>query len=339
MVVDRQDQLSIILAMHIFAFIVLASLLIYFLHYEYGKFGKNWRRVFQNNFIRVTLLGDFAVLLNSIVYIVRFCTHFGFAAQELTTEQDSILIFLCSVIVLLGCLAHVCLLYLRTKGLFERNKRLLKFMQTMALCFVICSSLAMICGIGSLIPSSATDILSFLYTMFSGLYAISMCLMDFVTSIRFAIYVKKYGKGLKAQAFAERTTKSTGIVARFGILISPIALLSTGMFIFERSLTDDVTQEWISVFVIWGLYSVASLWTIMKIKLDNNNSESEGDTPKVKMTQAGFQGERPNPRSPNGSLSHPLMEATNGSFPKIADYDDLEKTTGSGTALKNQSVL
>jgi hypothetical protein len=305
--IDREQQLYIILTMHFIAFTTVFLIVMYFLNFEYNKYAQNWNRVFQNKFVKVTMIGSTTVLVNSVLYFEYLFTHYGYLWYRLNAEQEAGLLFACSFIVLVAAFAHVTLLFLRTKGLFETNKLLMNFMKIMIISFLVCSTLAMVTGIAVLIPNPMYSAWRFAFTMFSGLYGISLSLVDAVTSISFALYVKNVGKGLKSQRFADKTTRSTWIVAQFGMVLSITSLGTVVIYIIERNLSDEMTQEWLFAFIIWGVSFVSILWTVMKIQLDKLTEDVEVQQVKMSHT-ADSQLDMMRMGSPNASISQPLME-------------------------------
>jgi hypothetical protein len=300
-------QLSLILALHFISFISVVLLMAYFLYFEYVKFGNVCTRILENKFVRFTLIGSFSILSGAILYFEYFFSHYGLSSnRSMTNEQEAVLLFVYSMVGLGACLSHVCLLYLRTKGIFETNKILMKFMQIMTFAFLIFLVLSMATGIGVLIPSPANSQFNTAFTLFTGGYGISMSLLDIVTTVSFARYVRDIGKNLKAQTYADKTIRSTQIVARFGIGLSTTSLVTVIGYIVERSVNDEMTKEFIFVFVVWGFTLVSLLWTIMKIQLDRISND--GEPPRVKMSKAGSDIEQGNPRTPVGSISQPLID-------------------------------
>jgi hypothetical protein len=334
MSLGRHDQFSLILILHCLPIILLTSILVYFLHFEYCKFGKDWKRVFENRFIRATAIGCATLILNSLVFIQHFMTHYGvFSSYRMTAEQDAIVLFVCCFIILIACFAHIYLLYLRTKGIFEGNKHLMRFMKIMVRAIFVFSTLAMATGIGELIPNNpAFGTFRNLFSLSSGLYALCTAMVDIATSISFARYVHELSKGLKGQRFADRTTRSTFIVARYGMIISPIAFASVVIYILERIQTDSLNQEWIFVFTIWGLYCVAILWTVMKLQLDRNNEDVE--SPKVKLTRQSLEN-HPHMKSLTGTLSQPLIEVPGARILQSAEQEFVERSPNDSLSQQN----
>eukprot|EP00475_Leptophrys_vorax_P010638 TRINITY_DN17227_c0_g1_i1.p1 TRINITY_DN17227_c0_g1~~TRINITY_DN17227_c0_g1_i1.p1 ORF type:complete len:301 (-),score=41.93 TRINITY_DN17227_c0_g1_i1:24-926(-) len=253
-----------------------AVLPVYFTCLQYRKLDSSLKGLWANKFVRFTLIGAIAVLSNSIFYFGYYFSHFRLTTVIVTTETESICLFLGTCSIFAAISAHISLLYMRTKGLFTAAKNALLIFMAIIMGIFFCSGLTgIICEAMLLSPTTTpfSGQLNTVFTVCSTVYSFSIALLDTTTTICFGSFVRQTtseGSISPNQQYLQTRNISMQIIAKSGVGVSLCALITVLIFISERLVTGgDVLKESLYLVCIIGMMTVPSLWITMKIRLDN----------------------------------------------------------------------
>jgi hypothetical protein len=265
-------QLVAIAVVHIVELLLLSFFIVRFIVVEVEHHG--FSKLLRNIFVLTTIFGSVSSLAFMISYLFYFLPFSGLISPGLTWPEFQAVVGFCYIFMFLAVDAHILLLYLRTGAVSVTSPKFLKFVKVLVGIYFASELASFVATIPLFIFSvNSTENLraNEAYEFLSILCGISMSLVDVLSAVSFALYVRSVNSSLtgsQVSLVVNNKACQSNLIARSGLWIALIASLGTGFLAGRQLLTNQMFQFWCELGLSSVITIVAILWMILKIKID-----------------------------------------------------------------------